>query len=169
MKSLRSVCFCLLSAMCLMILACTGQLFQSYGKLTPSGEAARQFERFAVNPNYRYYITGAYIQPNAILGIDRNYRIDLAALWKEVDMTPEKMKEFVGGMQRISAQIGKYQQGFIITDDKGKPIGSWYSLLEATTFVQMQKNGTVRIDTPRLNLYEMPDGDDDWLKRKKLR
>jgi hypothetical protein len=39
-------------------------------------------------------------------------------------------------------------------DDKGRRIGVWYSILTAPTFVRMQEEGTVRIDTPELETYE---------------
>ncbi len=41
-----------------------------------------------------------------------------------------------------------------MSDDKGRPIGVWYSILTARTFLRMQENGTVRIDTPELDTYE---------------
>ncbi len=41
-----------------------------------------------------------------------------------------------------------------MSDNNGRPIGVWYSLLRARTFLRMQENGTVRIDTPDLETYE---------------
>jgi hypothetical protein len=168
MKSFRTIRLYLVVAVCLGSLACTGQLFRNYGKITPDEEATRQFESYYVNPDFRYYITGSVAQPNAIMGINRNYHIDAASTWKEADMTPELMKEYVESMQRIANQMLKYQHGFTITDDNGKPIGVWYSILEARTFVHMQENGTVRIDTPPLDIYR-ESGDHDRREMRESR
>jgi hypothetical protein len=45
--------------------------------------------------------------------------------------------------------------GFAILDDKGKRIGVWYSILEATTnsSVRMKDSKTVLIDTPDINTW----------------
>ncbi len=44
-------------------------------------------------------------------------------------------------------------------DNNGKPIGVWYSILSAQTFLRMNDDGTVRIDTPDLDTYEKRGGD----------
>ena len=69
-------------------------------------------------------------------------------------MTPEKMKEIVEGMNTKALTHREYQKGFELLDNNGRPIGVWYSLMRARTFVRMQEDGTVRIDTPDLT-YDM--------------
>jgi hypothetical protein len=157
MKSVRSVIFPVIMALCLMSLSCTG-LFQNYGKIDPDVTTNQAFESYAVNPDYRYYISGSEAIPNAILGLRRNQHLDEATLWTEVQMTPEKMKQFVDSMQQKTRERNVYPHGFTITDDKGQQIGVWYSILEARTFVQRKEDGTVRIDPPRLTIYEIPEG-----------
>ena len=88
------------------------------------------------------------------MGLHRDYRLDPRTLWKEVTMTPEKMKEIVQSLQTKAWDYGLLQHGFDISDDKGRRIGVWYSILTAPTFVRMQEDGTVRIDTPELETYE---------------
>ena len=41
-----------------------------------------------------------------------------------------------------------------MSDNKGRPIGVWYSVLWARTFLRMNEDGTGRIDTPELDVYE---------------
>ncbi len=150
----RIVCFYLLLAACLSIMACTGQFFRNYGRINPSNEATRVFESYSVNPVFRYYVSGAGHYPNALMGLHRDYRLDPETLWREVLMTPEMMKELVENMKTRASQVGMSQYGFEISDDKGRPIGVWYSPLEARTFIRMNEDGTLRIDTPPLDTYQ---------------
>ena len=92
------------------------------------------------------------------MGLHRSYRLDPSSLWREVQMTPEKMKEIVEGMNTKALTQHDFQKGFELLDNNGRPIGVWYSLVRARTFVQVQEDGTVRIDTPDLEMYERKAG-----------
>ncbi len=154
MESKRWMHFCLLLALCLSAAACTGHLLKNYGRIDPSTETTRAFESHQVNPEYRYYISGSEFTPNALMGMSRMHRLDPRTLWKEVSMTPEKMKEIVEQMKAKASEYHLYQYGFEMSDDAGRPIGAWYSILTARTFLAVEENGTVRIDTPALDTYE---------------
>ncbi len=65
----------------------------------PSKEMTRAFESYQVNADFRYYISGSDLYPNALMGLHRDYRLDPETLWKEVTMTPTKMKEIVENMK----------------------------------------------------------------------
>ena len=157
METRRSVRVCLLLALCLSTLACTG-MFRNYGRFNPSDEVLQAFATYQVNKDFRYYISGPDLNPNALMGLHRSYRLDPATLWREVQMTPEKMKEIVEGMNTKASSQHEFQKGFELLDNNGRPIGVWYSLMRARTFVQIQEDGTVRIDTPDLDMYEKKAG-----------
>jgi hypothetical protein len=112
------------------------------------------FESHRVDPELRFYISGSNIYPNALLGLRRDLRLDPRTLWKEVAMDPATLKEIVGNMKAKAFEYGQFPYGFAIRDNKGEQIGVWYSILTARTFVRMQEEGTVRIDTPNLDTYE---------------
>jgi len=141
-------------AFCLVLAACTGQLFRNYGRIEPKGEVTAAFERYEVNPNFRYYISGSDLYPNALIGLHREYRLAPETLWREVKMTPERMQGIVEQMQAKASEFLQHQYGFAIRDPSGRPIGVWYSILEARTFVRMNEDGTVRINTPDLETYD---------------
>ena len=153
METKRCVRVCLLLAVCLSILACAG-MFRDYGRFNPSEEVFQAFATHQVNKDFRYYISGSNLYPNALMGLHRDHRLDPGTLWKEVEMTPTLMKEIVGFMQAKASEYRQFQYGFEISDDQGRPIGVWYSILSARTFIRMQEDGTVRIDTPPLEIYE---------------
>jgi hypothetical protein len=153
MKSRRIIPYSLLLVACLSTLACAA-FFRNYGRITPRNETTRAFESYSVNKEIRYYTSGSDLYPNAIMGLHRDYRLDQKTLWKEVEMTPEKMKEIVENMKTKASERRDFQYGFEIYDDKDRPVGVWYSILTARTFIRMQEDGTVRIDTPELDTYE---------------
>jgi hypothetical protein len=152
--------FYLILMLCLCTVACAGSLFRNYGRINPNEEVTRALESYQVNSDFHYYVSGAHLHPNALIGLHKDYRLDPAALWREVDeMTPAKMKEIVDNMKIKAFEHRMFQHGFEMSDPKGRPIGIWYSILEARTFLRMSDDGTVRIDTPPLDLYMKREND----------
>ena len=138
---------------------CAGSLFMNYGKITPNMEVTKAFETYQINTKYNYYISGSDIYPNAIIGLDKIYILE-SDLWKEVEMTPKKLRELVTDMKDKATTVnwGMPVNGFVMFDDKGNQIGIWYSILEAKTFLKMKDNRTVIIYTPDIDTYERYDG-----------
>jgi hypothetical protein len=141
-------------ALCLVLMACTGNFLRNYGRIDPNGKVTDAFERYEVNPEFHYYISGSDLFPNALMGLHKGYHLDPETLWKEVVMTPERMKEIVEHMKTKASIYFQHQFGFEITDNGGRPIGVWYSILKARTFVRVNEDKIVRIDTPDLDTYQ---------------
>jgi hypothetical protein len=157
MQTKRCVRGCLFVAWCLSALACAS-MSGNYGRFNPSDQVYQAFTTFQVNKDFRYYISGPDLNPNALMGLHRSYHLDPESLWREVQMTPEKMKEIVQGMDAKASMQNEYQKGFELVDNNGRPIGVWYSLVRARTFLRIGDDGTVRIDTPALEMYERKAG-----------
>jgi hypothetical protein len=156
MHLIRRRCFYLIMVLCMSMVACAS-LSRNYGRFIASAEVTKELEGYQVNPDFRYYISGSDLYPNALMGLDRNYHLDPATLWKEVDMSPPQMKAIVDAMKSKVFTLFTTLHGFTLTDNNGRPIGIWYSILKARTFVRINDNGTVRIDTPDLDTYESGD------------
>jgi len=154
MRSRKSFGFFLLLVLCLGVLSCSGSLFRNYGRILPSEEANRDLEGNVVHPEIRYYISGSDLYPNALMGLHRDYRLDRETLWKEVAMTPGKLREIVGFMKAKAREYGQFPRGFDLIDTGGKKIGFWYSIFTARTFLRFEEDGTVMILTPELETYE---------------
>lgn len=152
----RRIRFGLILPLCLAAMACAA--WGSYGRIDPSAEATGAFEEGRIDPAYRYYISGPDLNPNALLALHRSYRIDPATLWRETAMSEERMREFVAGMRAKAATRMDTLQGFALTDPAGRSIGFWYSILRARTSLRINADGTVRIDTPPLMVYEEEEG-----------
>ena len=157
MEARKAVCGFLFLSLCLGLFACAG-MFANYGRFNPSDEVYRAFTTYQVNKDFRYYISGPNLNPNALMGLQKSVLLDPQTTWREVQMTPEKMKEFVQGMDAKASMQHEFQKGFEIQDNTGRPIGVWYSLVRAQTFVAVKPDGTVRIDTPDLDMYERKAG-----------
>ena len=155
METKRCTRVCLLLAACLTLSACTG-MFRSYGRFNPSDEVAQSFANFQVNDDFRYYISGSNLRPNALMGLSKSHRLDPATLWREVQMTPAKMKEIVLDMN--SRRLIYLLKGFELLDNNDRLIGVWYSSVEAPTLLRIQEDGTVRIDTPSRGIHDMQIG-----------
>ena len=146
--------------LCSSIAACSGSLFRNYGRIDPDGEVAQAVEGYRVNSELRYYVSGADLYPNALMGLNKEHRLDPSTLWKEAPgMTTAKLREIVDNMKTKASLHNVFQYGFEMSDGKGRPIGIWYSVLWAPTLVRMNEDGTVRIDTPALDTYEVLERD----------
>ncbi len=154
MGSRRMVALSGLLIVGLMLVACSGSLFRNYGHIPFSDAVNRDLEGDIVHPEMRYFISGSDLYPNALMGLHRDYHLSRGALWKEVIMTPQKLKEIVGNMKTKSFAYMQFPYAFDLTDPQGKKIGFWYSLPAARTSVHFEEDGTVMIPTPDLDTYD---------------
>jgi hypothetical protein len=150
MKSVIKVGFCILLLLCLGILSCSGSFFRNYGQILPDAEVTRNLESGVLRPELRYYTSGPDRYPNALIGLHRDYRLNPEPLWKEVSMTPEKLREIVGLMKNQTYVFRYHPYGFDLVDTGGKKIGFWYSSLMSRTYLRFDEDGTVMIQTPEL-------------------
>jgi len=154
MRSVKNVGLCMLLLLCLGVLSCSGSLFRNYGQILPGGEVTRDLENGVFHPELRYYTSGSDLYPNALIGLHRDYRLDPETLWKEVAMTPEKLRGIVGFMKTKASEFSQFPHEFELLDTGGKQIGFWYSILTARTYLRFEEDGTVMIQTPELDTYE---------------
>jgi len=131
---------------------CTGTHVKNYGRIIPDRNATLAFEKYQINTQFNYYISGSDVYPNAFIGLDKSYTLD-SDLWKKVEMTPKKFRELVQDMQSKALSIGQSQYGFAMFDNKGNKIGIWYSILSVKTFLKMKDERTVIITTPDIDTY----------------
>jgi len=134
------------------VCGCAGT-FNGYGAIHPDQQVTRAFEAFQINPDFDYYYSGSGVYPNALIGIDKKYRLEPDDLWKKMALNQKEFKDLITQMQNRALGIGQSQYGFSILDDQERQIGIWYSILEAPTAVKMIDERTVLIYTPDLDTY----------------
>ena len=154
MRLRRILALSVLLLLCMNVIACSGSLLRNYGRIIPSTEVDRDLEGGVFHPELRYYTSGSDLYPNALIGLHRNYRLHPETLWKEVAMTPGKLREIVGYMKTKAFDYHTFPHGFDLLDTEGKKIGFWYSILTARTYLRFENDGTVMIQTPELETYE---------------
>jgi hypothetical protein len=131
---------------------CIGWVSANYGSILPDSTVTKAFEDFRMDPDTNYYYSGSDVCPNAIMGLKKSHVLD-TDLWKPIGAQPDVFKSMITGMRAKVINFGA-MYGFLIRDNKGQPIGVWYSLLKARTFVQMGKGNKVIVYTPDLITYE---------------
>lgn len=130
----------------------------NYGNIIPDTAVTKAFEAFQLDPDMNYYYSGSGVHPNAIMGLKRNYVLD-SDLWKPIEAQPAIFKDLIKGMQTKALERGTFQHGFVMKDNKGQPIGVWYSILRAATVINMGEGNKVAVFTPELEIYR--EGTDD--------
>lgn len=125
---------------------------ERYGKIRPSRDATDAYDRFRVDPNLNYYISGSDVYPNAIIGIDKAWTLE-SDLWKKKDLSSQDMKELVQNMRAKSAERILTLHGFDIFDNHGRKIGDWFSIMGVIMTVEIRGEKRVIVHTPPIDTY----------------
>ncbi len=135
--------------------ASTGPRTSGYGTLVESAQVRADFEKYIIRPNYTYYYSGADDYPNAVIGVDNRYAL-VSELWKKVDLTPAKLKDWVDDLIAVSViPSAGMLHGYDIVNESGAILGIWYSVIYATPriAVRMKGDNQFDLDTPPVDLY----------------
>lgn len=157
MKNAKAL-FCFFISFVIMVTAGCTTLTKNYGTMVPNKEAGQAFRSYQPDPNHTYYFCGSDVYPNAIFGLDKAYTLN-NVLWQKIK-TPDVFKKLVAAMQHKADDVSRFLFGFAILDNNGRQIGTWYSILNASTPVKMEDEHTVTVFTVRGNVYDT--GDDPF-------
>jgi len=113
-------------ALAILISACS---IAHLGWLRNSPDVSRAFETLNVSPDYRYWYLYLENSPYAVLGLNREYRIEDIS-WTEVEPGSEVFQKVAGLVQNFPVP-GSTTCGAYILDAKGDRIGVWYSSMSA--------------------------------------
>jgi hypothetical protein len=138
-----------------LVLFFSGRLRERYGSLQASDSVTRAYEKYDLRPELNYYSSGPDAYPRAVIGIDRSLILD-SDLWKQRNFDPETFRETIQNMQGRALSAMQLLHGFEIVDQRGARVGTWFSVLDVRTTVQMLKEHRIRIDPPPLP--NVPDG-----------
>ncbi|MDQ5987477.1 MAG: hypothetical protein CSYNP_03222 [Syntrophus sp. SKADARSKE-3] len=124
-----------------------------YGAIVIDDAVRKNFEAFHMDPGMNYYYSGPDAAPNVLMGLKKDYLLD-NDLWKPIEPNPKIFKEIIRSMQDKGMQFMTLQHGFVIKDDRGKPIGVWYSIFNIKPLVvKMGEGNKVDVYTPELDIY----------------
>ncbi len=122
------------------------------GSFNAADDVTKTFESYRLNPSYNYYYSGPDSHPIALMGLSNKIKLE-PDLWKPVKATQQKFKDLVAGMQSKLRPYNMSPWGFAILDDRGRRIGIWYSIPEATTIIRMKDKRTAEVYTPPIDTY----------------
>jgi hypothetical protein len=88
MKKNGKFIFYIIFGAVLLLTGCSTIMFKNWGSIRPDTDMTNNFEKFQINANLNYYISGSNVYPTSILGLNRAYTLD-TDLWKKIDTTPE--------------------------------------------------------------------------------
>ena len=111
---------------------CTATTIQNAGTIRESGDITRKYRDLTIDPNYNYYWSGTELNPDAIMGLDKNLTVQ-SKFWHQIDLDKEQLEYWVtwGDRQTVDEgfslrYLGKYMGAYIV-DNEGKVVGDWYS------------------------------------------
>jgi len=124
----------------------------NYGTLVWDRELDDTFVSYQILPEHRYYITGGYGAPAAILAIHSDYQLENSAnLWIPV---PDVKSSHVGRWVENLSPEENFWEGneftaYYILAPNGDKVGAWYSGQRNTT-VEFLEGNRVKVYTPNL-------------------
>lgn len=125
-KHFRSA-VCLLAIVAAIVSGCSTA---NLGSVRVSPQVARQFESLQINPAYRYWYLNQENNPYGVVGLDREYQLAGGPVWSAVAPDSATFKKVVGLVQSFPLPNSN-TTGCTIFDHQGRPIGVWYSSLNA--------------------------------------
>jgi hypothetical protein len=115
------------------LLGCAGG---NYGKLDRDRDLDNMFLNYQILPDHRYYTTGGYDAPKAILAIRNDYELyDPGNLWLAIPhVNSGQMRKWIDTLapDQNYRWSGQYFAAYII-DPGGKKVGAWYAIENYTT------------------------------------
>jgi hypothetical protein len=118
----------------------------NYGQLRLSKEVEKTFLNAVVLTDHKYYYSGGYYKPRAILAIHNSYTLR-TRLWKEVDLDSERLKNWILLMTDLLPGYSFRTFGSRVLDPEGKQVGIWYSAWNRTP-VKMLGDNEVAVYPP---------------------
>jgi len=139
-------------ALSLLVLTFLTGCFANYGKYKISRDVAKMFESLQVPGEYKYYYAGPDKEPDALMGLHRDYTLN-NDLWKETDMDSKQLKKWIDEINLVGNPISV--QGRHILDPNGKIIGIYYSKGEGGP-VKMESGNQVVAHPPNNFRHKRP-------------
>ena len=121
----------------------------NYGTLHRDRELDQVFLSYQVLPDYKYYTSGGYDKPNAILGVHNDY-ILVSDLWQSIpSVDSAQIQNWIRTIDPEDRGIGHNYFAYYILDQEGKQVGFWYSIQNFTVVKFLEEN-KIQVYTPDL-------------------
>jgi len=142
------------------LLLLTAGCQKNYGRLDRSLEIDKLFEASQVLPDYHYYYAGGQNNPQAIIGIHKDYSQTNRSWTSMPELTAETLKKRVAAMTGEMGRAG-ITYGGVIYSPAGVQVGIWYSKSHETT-IKFGENREISVGLPKWK-------DDEQQRRRTLK
>lgn len=126
----------------------------NYGKLERNRDLDNMFLRYEVLPDHRYYSTGGFDAPDAILAVHTDYELDNSVnLWRGIpNVDYGQMRKWIDTIapEQNYRHSNAYFAAYIL-NPTGKRVGAWYSI-EPQTTVKFLEGNKIQVRTPNRSL-----------------
>ena len=109
-------------------------------------EVLDQFMAATILPGHRYYTTGVPNNPDAILGLKKDYTLQTDR-WKERNLDSQQLRQLVGMMNDTYGVVQVGVAGCDVFNDKNEKIGVWYAATVRSN-VEMVGDMAVTVNPP---------------------
>ena len=121
----------------------------NYGTLHRDRELDQMFLSYQVLPDYKYYTSGGYDKPNAILGVHKDYLL-VTDLWQNIpSVNSAQIQKWISTIDPEDRETGHSYFAYYILDQEGKQVGFWYSIQKFTVVKFLEEN-KIEVYTPDL-------------------
>ncbi len=121
-----------------------------YGRLKRNRDIDYKFYAYEVLPDHRYYTSGGYDKPNAILAIHKDYEL-VTDLWLSIpNVNSAQIRKWIDTISpKENYRESKGYFGAYILDPNGNRVGVWYSIQD-TTVIKFLGENKLEVYTPDL-------------------
>ena len=122
----------------------------NHGNLKRSRDIDNAFLAYEVLPDHRYYTSGGYDAPNAILAINRDYEL-VTDLWQSIpNVDSAQIRKWMDAISPKENYSGANSYfGAYILSPEGKRVGVWYAK-QNSTVIKFYAGNKVEVYTPEL-------------------
>ena len=123
------------------------------GKMEGSRDLNTMFLNYEVLPDHRYYTSGGYDAPDAILAIHTDYVLDNQGnLWVPIpNVDYAQMRKWIDTIApEQNYRFGGYSASYILNPE-GKRVGAWYSI-QSIASVKFLEGKKIFVYTPDVGI-----------------
>jgi hypothetical protein len=154
MKRIIEISFLLsLFIFSLFMLSCTSSRTKTIGNSVQDDDIRAMFETYEYVSNYNYFYTGYGNDPEAIVGIKKDYelvkvsgRVNVTN-WQQFEPDGEKLKQLVDGIKAANLPLRRLPNGYIIFAPGGDQVGVMYatSLPTSDTVIRLKEGNLIAV------------------------
>ena len=127
--------------MCLFFVSMLAGCLENYGRLKRDRQIQRTFETYQVPTDLNYYFHGVSSYPDAIMGLDPDYKLR-SRIWRTVDPNTERFRRMV---YWVWTDYWFRPYGAHILDPDGRHIGIFYTSVSFAAVKVDRESKTVEV------------------------